>query len=74
MFDLRFVERTVPAPVFGDNVEKTVKILQFRSILNPSEIGLQDPRWSEWSDVRTEYEYEPEPAKAAKKELNWNLI
>lgn len=59
MLDLRFVERTVPAPEFGENMGKTVKILQFRSVMNPTEIGLQEPIWSEWSDVRIEEEYEP---------------
>jgi hypothetical protein len=27
------------------------KKLQYREVLNPMEIGLQEPIWSEWTDV-----------------------
>lgn len=32
--------------IYGDKV-----ILQYREILNPLEIGLHEPIWSDWTDV-----------------------
>jgi len=47
--DLRFVNRTIPAPELGKNIGRTVKILQCRDRNNG---------WMWWMDVPTEEEKE----------------
>lgn len=56
MIDLRFVSRSVPALELGENIGKSVRVLQFRQMTNLNEIGIQEPVWGEWQDVRWEDE------------------
>lgn len=55
--ELRFVERGVPAPEFGEGVGKMVRVLQWRKLVEHRELGgygksggIWD-EWAEWSDV-----------------------
>ena len=68
MIDLRFVKRKLRTKTSPHGKDQFQKVLQFRSVMNPSEIGLQEPIWSEWSDVRLEEELKPE--KAANKNVD----
>ena len=56
MIDLRFIERSVPAPELGEDVGRIVRILQVRRQENAIEVGIQAPIFGEWEDVRLEDE------------------
>lgn len=53
MIDLRFVERR---EWISDERSVGHRILQWRCVENPLEVGLQEPIWSDWQDVRVEKE------------------
>jgi len=43
---------------YGDGMvteKRAEPVLQFRRVLNPDELTICDPNWSEWQDVETEY-------------------
>ena len=62
--ELRFVRRTVPAPEFGPDIGKEVRILQSRKLIERtwsetwvSELGREmfksgtESSWTDWADV-----------------------
>ena len=55
MIELRWVIRTIYInDEFGNKVfGKQQTALQYRTMSNLPEIGLQEPIWSEWEDVET---------------------
>jgi hypothetical protein len=58
MFEWRWLERSEPAPEYGINIGKIVKILQFRQVIGVTEEiyeATRKPRdiYSEWEDVPT---------------------
>ena len=57
MVELRWVFGSEPAPEIGENVERAVKVLQYRTKIPDSALGRMpaDPRdrWTEWQDVTT---------------------
>jgi len=61
MVEMRWVERTVPAPEFGENIGCTVKVLQSRSWSGSRIVQTPDAArftyeqgdWSDWRDIPT---------------------
>jgi len=49
--ELRFIERQVPAPEYGENITKPVKILQYRSQCLCINDGGQYMGYTDWQDV-----------------------
>lgn len=47
--ELRFIERSIPAPEYGDNIAKRGKILQYRT--DYGLIGTTSRFWNKWVDV-----------------------
>ena len=47
--ELRWFEYEAP-----DGCRPAAPTLQYRTIINPLELGLREPIWSEWKDVPTE--------------------
>jgi hypothetical protein len=55
MIELRYVNRpTILHYLDNDRyISKDNLTLQYRKIMNPLEVGLQYPIWSDWQDVPT---------------------
>ena len=65
LVDFRFVDRSVPAPEFGENIGRNVRVLQVRhrdintniddgvvhANQNMSSARADDHNWSRWEDV-----------------------
>jgi len=50
--ELRFVERCVPAPEFGDGVGKTIRVLQWRKLQRVEDMMSGNyTEWTDWQDV-----------------------
>jgi len=49
--ELKFVERGVPAPGFGDGVGKTIRVLQWRKLQRIEDMSGNYTMWTDWQDV-----------------------
>jgi len=57
MIELRYkVEECTEIMEFGEDITHRLRpVLQIKYMLNPEELGIQEPMWGEWQDVPTEY-------------------
>lgn len=49
--ELRFIERSVPAPEFGPGIGKLIRVLQWRKLQRQESMSGNHATWTEWEDV-----------------------